>query len=79
MEIADAQKFLQDNHRACIAVRQNDGWPQMTFVSPGIDPEGRVIITSHGAPNQYSSVVALSVHFSAALPVTLRDLALSVG
>ena len=48
MEIADARKFLQENHRACIAVRQRDGWPQMTFVSPGIDPEGRVIITSRG-------------------------------
>jgi PPOX class probable F420-dependent enzyme len=48
MEIADAQKFLQENHRACIAVRQRDGWPQMTFVTPGIDPEGRVIITSRG-------------------------------
>jgi PPOX class probable F420-dependent enzyme len=48
MEIADAQKFLHQNHRACIAVRQTDGWPQMTFVTPGIDPEGRVIITSRG-------------------------------
>ncbi len=48
MEIADAQKFLQQNHRACIAVRQKDGWPQMTFVTPGIDAEGRVIITSRG-------------------------------
>ena len=48
MEIIDAQKFLQENHRACIAVRKNDGWPQMTFVTPGIDPQGRVIITSRG-------------------------------
>ena len=48
MDIADAQKFLQQNHRACIAVRQPDGWPQMTFVSPGIDAGGRVIITSRG-------------------------------
>jgi PPOX class probable F420-dependent enzyme len=48
MNIADAQKFLQENHRACIAVRQKDGWPQMTLVTPGIDPEGRVIITSRG-------------------------------
>lgn len=48
MEIADAQKCLQENHRACIAVRQKDGWPQMTLVTPGIDPEGRAIITSRG-------------------------------
>lgn len=48
MNIASAQKFLQDNHRGCIAVRQKDGWPQMTFVSPGIDAQGRVIMTSRG-------------------------------
>ena len=49
MVIADAQRFLQQNHRACIAVRQKDDWPQMTFVSPGIDADGRVIITSRGS------------------------------
>lgn len=48
MEIADAQKFIKDNHRACIAVRQKDGWPQMTLVTPGIDAAGRVILTSRG-------------------------------
>ena len=48
MDIAQAQEFLQKNHRACIAVRQKDGWPQMTLVTPGIDPQGRVIITSRG-------------------------------
>ena len=48
MDIATAQKFLQENHRACIAVRQKDGWPQMTLVTPGIDPQGRVIMTSRG-------------------------------
>jgi PPOX class probable F420-dependent enzyme len=48
MEIAEAQKFLRENHRACIAVRQKDGWPQMTLVTPGIDADGRVIITSRG-------------------------------
>ena len=48
MDIADAQKFIKDNHRACIAVRQKDGWPQMTLVTPGIDPQGRVLMTSRG-------------------------------
>jgi hypothetical protein len=48
MEITDAQAFLQENHRACIAVRQKDGWPQMSFVTPGIDPEGRVNIERVG-------------------------------
>src|SRR6267143_77760 len=49
MEIVDAQNFLQQNHRACIAVRQKDGWPQMTFVSPGIDPQGPEIIEQPAA------------------------------
>ena len=48
MEIAQAKAFLQQNHRACIAVRQKDGWPQMTLVTPGIDAEGRVLMTSRG-------------------------------
>ena len=48
MDVATAQKFLQDNHRACIAVKQKDGLPQMTLVTPGIDAEGRVILTSRG-------------------------------
>ena len=48
MEISDARKFMRENHRACIAVRQKDGWPQMTFVTPGIDTQGRAIITSRG-------------------------------
>jgi PPOX class probable F420-dependent enzyme len=48
MDVATAQKFLQDNHRACIAVRQKDGSPQMTLVTPGIDAQGRVLMTSRG-------------------------------
>jgi PPOX class probable F420-dependent enzyme len=46
MEIADAQKFLAANHRGVLVARKRDGWPQMTLVSPGVDSEGRPIITS---------------------------------
>jgi len=56
MQIADAQNFLKNNHRACIAVRQKDGWPQMTFVSPGIDEQGRVIITSRGSTYKVKTI-----------------------
>jgi PPOX class probable F420-dependent enzyme len=56
MEISDAQKFMQENHRACIAVRQKDGWPQMTFVTPGIDPQGRAIITSRGTTSKIKHI-----------------------
>lgn len=46
MEIADAQKFLKDNHRGVLVARKRDGSLQMTLVSPVIDAEGRVIITA---------------------------------
>ncbi len=46
MEIADAQKFLQDNHHGVLVTRKKDRSLQMTLVSPVIDDEGKVIITS---------------------------------
>ena len=46
MEIADAQIFLRDNHHGVLVARKRDGWPQITLVSPGIDADGRVLITS---------------------------------
>jgi PPOX class probable F420-dependent enzyme len=46
MEITDVQKFLAVNHRGVLVARKRDGWPQMTLVSPGVDSEGRLIITS---------------------------------
>lgn len=46
MEIADAQKFLKDNHRGVLVARKRDGSLQMTLVSPVVDAEGRVIITA---------------------------------
>ena len=48
MEIADAQKFLAANHRGVLVARKRDGWPQITLVTPGIDAEGRIIVTSRG-------------------------------
>ena len=46
MEIADAQEFLKHNHRGVLVARKKDGSLQMTLVSPTIDAEGKVIITS---------------------------------
>ena len=46
MEIADAQEFLKNNHRGVLVARKKDGSLQMTLVSPVIDAEGKVIITS---------------------------------
>jgi PPOX class probable F420-dependent enzyme len=48
MQISDAQKFLADNHRGVLVARKRDGWPQITLVTPVLDPEGRVILHSRG-------------------------------
>jgi len=46
MEITEAQKFLSQHHRGVLVTRKRDGGLQMSPVSPGVDDEGRVIITS---------------------------------
>lgn len=46
MEIAEAKKFLRDNHHGVLVARKRDGSLQMTLVSPVIDAEGKVIITA---------------------------------
>ncbi len=46
MEIAEAQEFLKNNHHGVLVARKKDGSLQMTLVSPVIDAEGKVIITS---------------------------------
>ncbi|HEX9445255.1 MAG TPA: pyridoxamine 5'-phosphate oxidase family protein, partial [Candidatus Binatia bacterium] len=49
MEIAAAQKFLADKHRGVLVARKRDGWPQLTLVTPAIDPAGRVIVHSRAS------------------------------
>lgn len=56
MEIADTQKFLADNHRGVLVVQKRDGRPQITLVTPGIDAEGRVIITSRGTTYKVKNI-----------------------
>lgn len=46
MDIAEAQKFISQHHRGVLATRKRDGSPQMTPVSPGLDAEGKVIIST---------------------------------
>jgi len=48
MQLTDVQKFLAENHRGVFVAHKRDGSPHITLVTPGIDPEGRVIITSRG-------------------------------
>jgi PPOX class probable F420-dependent enzyme len=46
MEMAEAQKFLKDNHHGVLVARKRDGSLQMTLVSPVIDAQGYVILTA---------------------------------
>lgn len=56
MEIADARKFLADNHRGVLVARKRNGWPQITLVTPGIDAQGRVIVTSRGTTYKVKNI-----------------------
>jgi PPOX class probable F420-dependent enzyme len=46
MNLAEAQKFLTDHHRAVLATRRRDGTLQLSPISIGLDGEGRAIISS---------------------------------
>ena len=47
MEI-EVKKFLETSHRGVLVAQKRDGRPQITLVTPGIDEQGRVIVTSRG-------------------------------
>ncbi len=46
MDIAEAQNFLSKHHHGVLVTRRRDGDLQMSPVSPAIDADGRVIISS---------------------------------
>jgi PPOX class probable F420-dependent enzyme len=46
MDIAEAQAFLADNHRAVLATRRADGAPQLSPVVCAPDDDGRVCIST---------------------------------
>jgi len=46
MDIAEAQNFLSKHHQGVLVTRRRDGNLQMSPVSPAIDADGRVIISS---------------------------------
>lgn len=56
MEIADAQEFLKHNHRGVLVARKKDGSLQMTLVSPAIDRDGKVIITSRDSTYKVKNI-----------------------
>jgi PPOX class probable F420-dependent enzyme len=46
MNLADAQTFLSEHHRAVLATYRRDGSLQLSPISVGLDGEGRAIISS---------------------------------
>src|SRR4029450_4230609 len=45
MNLADAQTFLSEHHRAVLATYRRDGSLQLSPISVGLDGEGRAIIS----------------------------------
>lgn len=46
MEIAEALDFLRANHRSVLIARRRDGEPQPSPVVHGVDPDGRIVVSS---------------------------------
>lgn len=56
MEIADAQKFVRDNHHGVLVARKKDGSLQMTLVSPVVDAAGNVILTARDSTYKVKNI-----------------------
>ena len=56
MEIADAQKFLKDNHHGVLVARKKDGSLQMTLVSPTVGGDGKAIVTARGTTYKVKNI-----------------------
>ncbi len=46
MDVDEARRFIRENHRAVLATFRNDGRPQLSPVTVGVDEAGRVVISS---------------------------------
>jgi PPOX class probable F420-dependent enzyme len=46
LDIIEVQKFLRQHHNGVLVARKRDGSLQMSLVSPGIDAEARVIVST---------------------------------
>ena len=46
MDIAAAQDFIRDNHRAVMLTQRRDGRPAMSPITVGLDDDGRAIVST---------------------------------
>ena len=46
MDADAAREFFRANHRGVIATTRADGTTQMSPITPGVDPDGRIIVST---------------------------------
>jgi PPOX class probable F420-dependent enzyme len=46
VDVATAQEFLRRNHHAVMATFRKDGRPALSPITAGVDPQGRVIVST---------------------------------
>ncbi len=46
MDLAAALEFLRNNHRSVLVTRKHNGDPQLSPVVHGVDPQGRIVIST---------------------------------
>ena len=56
MKIAEVQNFIAKNYRGVLVAQKKDGSPHITLVSPGIGPDGRVMVTSRGTTYKVKNI-----------------------
>jgi PPOX class probable F420-dependent enzyme len=49
VELEELLDFVRPRHRLLLATTRGDGRPQMSPVSGGVDPEGRIVISTYPA------------------------------
>jgi PPOX class probable F420-dependent enzyme len=49
VELAELLDFVRSRHRLLLATMRSGGRPQMSPVSGGVDPEGRIVISTYPA------------------------------
>lgn len=49
VELSELLDFVRPRHRLLLATKRSDGRPQMSPVAGGVDPEGRIVISTYPA------------------------------
>jgi PPOX class probable F420-dependent enzyme len=57
MQLERAREFIRVNHRAVLATNRADGRPQLSPVTVGVGPDGRVLISTREAAMKTKNLV----------------------